>query len=137
MFSRIASTAIAPPSISEPVSPMKILAGAVFHHRKPAHAPNKAGGDDREIERVRAGRTEVVEDGWRNCQNPITTNAPRTWAAEPTASPSSPSVRFTPFDEAAIIRNDPDVEERAEVERRRSEERKVGSDIDDLDGDEA
>ena len=37
-----ASPAIAPPIASEPVSPMKICAGAAFHHRKPAHAPNIA-----------------------------------------------------------------------------------------------
>ena len=36
---RIARPATAPPSASEPVSPMKILAGAAFHHRKPTHAP--------------------------------------------------------------------------------------------------
>ena len=27
---------------SEPVSPMKIRAGAAFHHRKPVHAPSMA-----------------------------------------------------------------------------------------------
>lgn len=37
-----AKPAIAPPSDSEPVSPMKILAGEVFHHRKPKHAPVSA-----------------------------------------------------------------------------------------------
>ena len=31
---------------SEPVSPMKIRAGAAFHHRKPAAAPVGAGGDE-------------------------------------------------------------------------------------------
>ncbi len=31
--------AMMPPSASEPVSPMKILAGAAFHHRKPMQAP--------------------------------------------------------------------------------------------------
>ena len=35
----IVSPAIAPPSASEPVSPMKIFAGEVFHHRKPTQAP--------------------------------------------------------------------------------------------------
>src|SRR5680860_1550516 len=34
-------TAIHPPNIKEPVSPMNIFAGAVFHHRKPAQAPAK------------------------------------------------------------------------------------------------
>ncbi len=33
------SPAMMPPSASEPVSPMKILAGAAFHHRNPMHAP--------------------------------------------------------------------------------------------------
>ena len=28
-----------PPSASDPVSPMKILAGAAFHHRNPIQAP--------------------------------------------------------------------------------------------------
>ncbi len=32
---RIARPASAPPSASEPVSPMKIAAGEAFHHRKP------------------------------------------------------------------------------------------------------
>ena len=36
---RIASPARAPPSESEPVSPMKIAAGEAFHHRKPKQAP--------------------------------------------------------------------------------------------------
>ena len=31
-----------PPMASEPVSPMKIRAGAAFHHRKPAQAPSMA-----------------------------------------------------------------------------------------------
>ena len=35
----IANPASAPPSESEPVSPMKICAGGAFHHRKPKHAP--------------------------------------------------------------------------------------------------
>ena len=38
----IASPAMAPPRASEPVSPMKILAGEVFHHRKPTQAPARA-----------------------------------------------------------------------------------------------
>ncbi len=38
----MANPAIRPPSASEPVSPMKIRAGLVFHHRKPRHAPRPA-----------------------------------------------------------------------------------------------
>ena len=33
------SPAMMPPRASEPVSPMKILAGAAFHHRNPMQAP--------------------------------------------------------------------------------------------------
>ena len=35
----MASAARRPPMASEPVSPMKILAGAAFHQRNPATAP--------------------------------------------------------------------------------------------------
>ena len=35
----IASAPRSPPSASAPVSPMKMRAGAAFHHRKPATAP--------------------------------------------------------------------------------------------------
>ena len=38
-FSSRARTAMAVPMPSEPVSPMKIRAGAAFHQRKPAQAP--------------------------------------------------------------------------------------------------
>ena len=38
----IAKPAIAPPSDSDPVSPMMIWAGEAFHHRKPKHAPVSA-----------------------------------------------------------------------------------------------
>ncbi len=37
----IASPAIAPPSPSEPVSPMKMLAGKLLNHRKPTQAPTR------------------------------------------------------------------------------------------------
>jgi hypothetical protein len=35
----IARAPIVPPSASAPVSPMKMRAGAAFHHRNPAAAP--------------------------------------------------------------------------------------------------
>ena len=35
----MASAPIKPPSASAPVSPMKVRAGAAFHHRNPATAP--------------------------------------------------------------------------------------------------
>ena len=39
VFVTKASAPNSPPSASEPVSPMKIRAGLVFHHRKPRQAP--------------------------------------------------------------------------------------------------
>ena len=41
-FSRRHSAASPAPMASDPVSPMMILAGAAFHHRKPMHAPARA-----------------------------------------------------------------------------------------------
>ena len=40
------------PIASEPVSPMKICAGAAFHQRNPAHGAEHRRGDHREVERV-------------------------------------------------------------------------------------
>ncbi len=41
VFVITASPAIAPPSPSEPVSPMKIVAGKALNHRKPTQAPTR------------------------------------------------------------------------------------------------
>ena len=55
MISRIsvfvitASPAIAPPRPSEPVSPMKIVAGNALNHRKPTHAPTRQPAEQREV----------------------------------------------------------------------------------------
>ena len=49
---RIASPASAPPSASEPVSPMKIAAGEAFHQRNPKQAPVIAAATTAEVERV-------------------------------------------------------------------------------------
>ena len=38
----MASTAMMPPMVSEPVSPMKICAGKALYHRKPMSAPTMA-----------------------------------------------------------------------------------------------
>ena len=47
-----AQNASAAPSASAPTSPMKIRAGAAFHHRKPRQPPAKAGGEHAHVERV-------------------------------------------------------------------------------------
>ena len=41
VFVITASPAIAPPSPSDPVSPMKIVAGKALNHRKPTQAPTR------------------------------------------------------------------------------------------------
>ena len=45
------------PMASDPVSPMKIRAGAAFHHRKPRHAPASATDARRQVQ----GRRHVVD----------------------------------------------------------------------------
>ena len=47
------------PMASDPVSPMKICAGAAFHHRNPMHAPDHGGGDHGQVE----GVGDVVDVG--------------------------------------------------------------------------
>src|SRR5437763_10656830 len=74
-----------------PTSPMKIRAGAAFHHRKPAAADAMEMATS---ERSRAGPTWYTS-GWRNSQKPTNTNAAKAKEEDPAASPSSPSVRFT------------------------------------------
>ncbi len=44
-----ASAAIAPPSPSDPVSPMKIDAGNELNQRKPDARADEAAGDQREV----------------------------------------------------------------------------------------
>ena len=48
----IASPAMAPPRASDPVSPMKILAGEAFHQRNPKQAPIRGRRDDGQVEGV-------------------------------------------------------------------------------------
>ena len=50
VFVITASPAIAPPSPSEPVSPMKIVAGKALNQRKPMHAADQAAGEHRQVE---------------------------------------------------------------------------------------
>ena len=49
VFVITASAAIAPPSPSDPVSPMKIDAGNELNQRKPDARPDEARGDEREV----------------------------------------------------------------------------------------
>ena len=49
-----AMPAIAPPSPSEPVSPMKIAAGNELNHRKPTQAPTRQRAEQRQVAAGRA-----------------------------------------------------------------------------------
>ena len=119
--STIARPASAPPSASEPVSPMKIWAGDAFHHRKPKHAPTIAAADHREVERV--ADVVAVRRGVgrrRRCgtaRTPMMTYAPKTITEAPVASPSRPSVRFTPFDDGGDHHVRPEDEQPDAAER--------------------
>ncbi len=86
-----ASAPIAPPSPSEPVSPMKIEAGKALNQRNPMHAPTRQAES---IERFSCSPVMKV----------IAVYASRTIAQQPAARPSRPSVRFTAFDEPAMTR---------------------------------
>ena len=79
-----ASAAMAPPSPSEPVSPMNTDAGNELNQRKPTQAPTRQA--HRSARSSSPGVMKVMAVNVRN-----------TIAQQPAARPSSPSVRFTPF----------------------------------------
>ena len=79
-----ARPAMAPPSPREPVSPMNTEAGNELNHRKPTHAPTRQA-----LSSARSSSPWVM--------NVIAVKARKTMAEQPAASPSSPSVRFTPL----------------------------------------
>ena len=87
-FKTIATAAIKPPRPNEPVSPMKISAGAVFHHKKAAHdaivAPHITAMS------IPNETLEIVHS-----RNAIKQKIAKTIDAVPAARPSSPSVKFT------------------------------------------
>ena len=76
-----ARPAIAPPRPSEPVSPMKIVAGKALNHRKPMQPPT------RQPATIARSHSPVMKV--------MATYASRTIAAHPAARPSRPSVRLT------------------------------------------
>ena len=103
----MARPARAPPRASEPVSPMKILAGEAFHQRKPKQAPITAAATTREVERV--ADLVALDAGVGLAVLVELPDADEDVGAEhhheaPVASPSRPSVRFTPLDVPAIMR---------------------------------
>ena len=88
------------PIASDPVSPIKICAGAEFHHKKPRQAPAMAA----EITARSKACGTSYKSGYRNCQNEITPKAPKQKIAAPAAKPSNPSVKLTAFADPEIRR---------------------------------
>ncbi len=78
-----ARPAIAPPSPSDPVSPMKIVAGNALNQRKPMQPPTRHAAS--------------IAMSFSPVMNVIPMYASSTIAAQPAARPSRPSVRLTPL----------------------------------------
>src|SRR5207248_298170 len=79
-----ASAARPAPMAWEPTSPMKMRAGAAFHHRNPAAAEAMAAAT---TARSRAGPT-WYRPIWRNSQKPMNTKAAKANTDEPDGSDS-------------------------------------------------
>ena len=88
-----AMTASVAPSDSDPESPMKIWAGWTLNQRKPEQGADDQGAEEGE---VRLGRARSAGATIRN--------ATKAKTSVPPASPSRPSVMFTPL-LAAMIAN--------------------------------
>ena len=81
VFVITASPATAPPRPSEPVSPMKIVAGKALNHKNPMQPPTR--------------HPASIARSYSPVMNVIAMYASSTIAAQPAARPSSPSVRLT------------------------------------------
>src|SRR3954452_12874502 len=91
-----ASAAIAPPSPSEPVSPMNTDAGNELNQRKTTQPPTRHADSSARSRWISPPVLNVIAVKVRN-----------TIAAQPAASPSRPSVRFTPLVAPASTRAHP------------------------------
>ena len=80
---------------------MKILAGEVFHHRKPKQAPISAEATTARSSGSRTSKQALglVHGcaGLLELPEPMKVYAPKTITEAPVARPSRPSVRFTPL----------------------------------------
>ena len=100
---RIASVAIAPPSAIEPVSPMNISAGNALNQRKPITPPISAA-ETIAMSRYSSLRPATVSADRSQSISAIASSVMSEIAHVPAASPSTPSVRLTPFDVPAMTR---------------------------------
>ena len=95
----------APPKASEPVSPMKILAGGALYHRKPAPPPIMAA---QKMASSPAPGTWWICRYWAKTKLParyeITPKAPAAIITGTVARPSRPSVRFTALEKPTMVK---------------------------------
>src|SRR5688572_26812949 len=93
---RMATVPSAPPSASDPTSPMKMSAGYELYQRNPRLAPTK---DPQKIVNSAAGEKRTSSRYSASTRWPVTyasaVNAAAATAKQLIARPSSPSVRFT------------------------------------------
>lgn len=85
-----AITAIVAPKLSAPVSPMKNFAGGILFHKNPAVAPA-----------ILAHNVANISCPFKNAMIPSDKND---MIDNPAASPSSPSVKLTAFENPATAR---------------------------------
>src|SRR5579859_2059078 len=92
----IATVPIAPPSASDPTSPIKISAGCALYQRKPRLAPTIA--PQKIVNSATCGMI-CSSRYYDNLACPLTyvstVSAPAAITVQPIARPSNPSVRFT------------------------------------------
>ena len=99
---KIANAASAPPSAIEPVSPMNTSAGQALYQRNPIAAPISAA--------AAIPRSSFVSKRWPGGPERIheitiiEAKVKSAMITVPAASPSTPSVRLTPFAAPAITR---------------------------------
>src|ERR1700726_928041 len=98
-----ATTPIAPPSASDPTSPMNISAGCALYQRNPNDAPTS---EPQKITRSPAAGIFWISkySAYRALLERYvsTVNAAEETSTHPIARPSSPSVRFTAFEQPTI-----------------------------------
>src|SRR5258707_10100432 len=98
-----ATMPIDPPSASEPTSPMNTSAGCALYQRNPSDEPTRA--PQKIVSSPTCGRcckSRYAEKRAWLVTYVRTVSAPAATTTQPIASPSSPSVRFTAFDDPTM-----------------------------------
>src|ERR1700728_2728289 len=94
---------IEPPSASDPTSPIKTSAGCALYQRNPSEDPTRA--PQKTVSSPTCGKcwmSKYEENRAKLVTYVNTVSALAATTTQPIASPSSPSVRFTAFDDPTI-----------------------------------